>query len=30
MEAAAAHHALKIDVKRQSNGPQSYAYFELP
>jgi hypothetical protein len=26
MEAAPAHHALKVDVKRQSKGPQSYAY----
>ncbi|MET4424272.1 hypothetical protein ABIB87_006882, partial [Bradyrhizobium sp. JR18.2] len=26
MEAAPAHHAFKIDVKHQSNGPQSYAY----
>ncbi|WP_247405703.1 MULTISPECIES: hypothetical protein, partial [unclassified Bradyrhizobium] len=26
MEAAPAHHAFKIDVKHQSNGPQSDAY----
>ncbi|MET4528964.1 hypothetical protein ABIB87_008694, partial [Bradyrhizobium sp. JR18.2] len=29
MEAAPAHHAFKIDVKHQSNGPQSYAYFAI-
>ncbi|MET4518907.1 hypothetical protein ABIB81_008261, partial [Bradyrhizobium sp. I1.7.5] len=29
MEAAPAHHAFKIDVKHQSNGPQSYAYGEF-
>ncbi|APG14893.1 hypothetical protein BKD09_41820 [Bradyrhizobium japonicum] len=29
MEAGLARHALKIDVKRQSKGPQSYAYSEV-
>ncbi|MET4520063.1 hypothetical protein ABIB81_009422, partial [Bradyrhizobium sp. I1.7.5] len=29
MEAAPAHHAFKIDVKHQSNGPQSYAYDQV-
>jgi hypothetical protein len=29
LEAASAHHAVKIDVKRQSKGPLSYAYDEL-
>lgn len=27
METAATRHANKIDVKRHSKGPQSYAYF---
>ncbi|WP_271520567.1 hypothetical protein [Bradyrhizobium sp. CCBAU 53380] len=27
LEAAASRHAAQIDVKRQSKGPQSYAYF---
>ncbi|MET4024282.1 hypothetical protein, partial [Bradyrhizobium sp. S3.2.12] len=30
LEAAAPHHALKIGVKHQSKGPQSYAYCEAP
>ena len=29
MEAAPAHHAFKIDVKHQPNGPQSYAYLAV-
>ena len=29
MEAAATRRADKISVKRQSNGPQSYAYVEI-
>ncbi|MET4262425.1 hypothetical protein ABIC09_007403, partial [Bradyrhizobium sp. S3.12.5] len=30
METAATRHANKIDVKRDSKGPQSYAYDLLP
>ncbi len=30
MEAAPAHHAIKIGVKRQSKGPQRYAYEQPP